>query len=143
MNGRTQLGTSAQRAACVRVTPRDSLCRLPRTLAGRSGNLGVRCTFRYSGTSKEIPPVSGNVEEDCNSTIGLGTRCAHEGDAGLGHSAVRGVEVVDTKKEPDPSGRLMTNGRTLVLAVGAGKKKPGFARRVAALPPTVSGARRW
>jgi hypothetical protein len=39
---------------------------------------------------------------------------------------MRSVEVIDTKKESDPPGRLVTNGRILVFSVGAGKEKSGL-----------------
>ena len=96
--------------------------------------------------SEEIPPVSGNVEEDGNSTVGLGTRSTNESDTGLGHPPVYGVEVIDMKEESDPTGCLVTNCRTLVFAVGASKKEPclrvGRANYHPALRPPVVGERR-
>jgi hypothetical protein len=96
--------------------------------------------------SEEVPPVSGNVEEDRNSTVRLGTWCTNESDTGLGHPPVHSVEVIDTKEESDPSGCLVTDGRTLVFAVSAGEEKPGLCAGRAddhpALRPPVVGERR-
>jgi hypothetical protein len=79
------------------------------------------CVFGDLSSSEEVPPVSGDVEEDGDATVSFGTRWAHEGNARLGHPPVRIVEVIDAKEEPDPSGYLMTDGRALVFAIGAGK----------------------
>lgn len=53
---------------------------------------------------------------------------------------------LNTKKEPDPSGRLVTDGPTLVSAVGAGKKKPGlragWAHDHPTFRPPIVGERR-
>ena len=97
-------------------------------------------------SSEEIPPVSGDVEEDSDAAVGFGTRRAYEGDAGLGHPPVSSVEVIDAQEEPDPSGCLMTDGRALVLSVGAGKEEPslraGRADDHPAFWPPVIGERR-
>jgi hypothetical protein len=85
-------------------------------------NLVTRCIYPDLSISEEVPPVSGDVEEDSDATVGFGTRWAYESDVGLGHSPVRGVEVIDAKEEPDPSGCLMTDGRALVFSIGAGKE---------------------
>lgn len=81
---------------------------------------------RAVSVSEEIPTVTGDIEEDCDSTVGLGMRWANEGDAGLGHPPVRRVEVIDTEEESDSSRYLVTDGRALPLAVCAGKKKPSL-----------------
>jgi hypothetical protein len=73
--------------------------------------------------SEEIPPVSSDVEEDRDPTIGLGTRLANESNAGLRHPSVRGVEVIGAKKEPDSAGCLITDGCTLAFSVCTGEKK--------------------
>jgi hypothetical protein len=57
--------------------------------------------------SKEIPPVSGDAEEDRDTAVRFGARLTNERDAGLGHPLVRGVEVIDAKEEPDPTGCLV------------------------------------
>ena len=101
----------------------------------------LRVTFPSLSLCEEIPPVSGDVKEDRNSPVGFGTRFTDKGDTGLGHSPVRGVEVIDPDEEPDPAGCLTTNGGTLVFAVGAGKALS--ARPEGGQPPIVSVARRW
>src|SRR6185436_15120125 len=78
---------------------------------GRSLRLPRRARLR------EGPTVSGDVEEDSDAAVRFGTRRAYEGDADLGHPPVSNLEVIDTKEEPDPSGCLMTDGRTLVFSV--------------------------
>ncbi|BCJ51915.1 hypothetical protein Asp14428_33900 [Actinoplanes sp. NBRC 14428] len=109
-------------------------------------NLVARRVLADLGSSEEVPPVSGDVEEDGDATIGFGTRWAYEGNASLGHPPVRIVEVINAKEEPDPSGRLMTDGRALVFSIGAGKQKPGLRAGRAddhpAFGPSVVGERR-
>ncbi len=62
-------------------------------------------------------------------TISFGPRTSHEFNAAINHSPVRGVEVIHPKEEPDPSGHLIPDNRTLLITVGAGEQQSGLGPR--------------
>src|ERR1700747_2396236 len=77
--------------------------------------------MRHHGTY-EVPAVAGDVEEDGHPAVGLVARLGGEFPAGRRHPPVRGVKVLDLQEEADPPGDLVTDGRGLALAVGAGQQ---------------------
>jgi hypothetical protein len=101
--------------------------------------------FDWKG-SKEIPPVTGDVEKDRDTAVRSGARLTNERDAGPGHPLIRAVEVIDAKEEPDSTGRLVTNGPSLAFSVCASKKDAclcaGRADDHPALGAPVVGERR-
>jgi hypothetical protein len=72
--------------------------------------------------SQEVPPVSGDVEEHRDTAVRFSARLTNERDASLGHPFVRGVEVIDSEEEPDPTGRLVTNRPSLAFPVRPSKE---------------------
>ena len=58
---------------------------------------------RSSGAEECHSFISADVEEHCESTVGLGARCGEELDARRGHPIVSSVEVVDAHRFSRPS----------------------------------------
>lgn len=70
----------------------------------------------------EVPPVTGDVEEDRDSAVRFDARLSYERDAGRGHSPVRGVEVIDAEKESGSARDLTPYRRGLAFPVRPSKK---------------------
>ncbi len=96
--------------------------------------------------SKEIPPITGDVEEDRDTAVRFSAGLTNKRDTGLGHPSIRGVEVVNAKEEPDPTGCLVTNRPGLVFSVCPSKQDAclggGRADDHPALGAPVIGERR-
>ena len=86
--------------------------------------------------AEEIPLVAGDVEKDRDATIWLGAGFPDEGDPGLDHPPVHGLEVVDAEEEPDAAGYLTTHRGALAFPIGAGDQDSRLgARRPDNNPP--------
>ena len=73
--------------------------------------------------SQEVPPVTGDVEEDRDTAVRFGARFTNERDPSSRHPSVRRVEVVDTEKESDPAGCLVADGCHLAFSVCTSEEK--------------------
>jgi hypothetical protein len=72
--------------------------------------------------AEEIPPVTGDVEEDRDPTVRFDARLPNERDSGLGHPLIRGVEVIDAEEESDSAGDLLPDRPGLAFPVRPSEK---------------------
>ena len=79
--------------------------------------------------SEKVPAIAGDVEKDRDPSVALCSRLGHELHAAGAHPLVRGVEVVDTQEQANPSRELVADGSALVIAIGLGEEQRGVGPR--------------
>src|SRR6516165_1824382 len=77
--------------------------------------------------AEQVPPVTGDVDEDSDTAVGFRSRRAAELNAGGRHPVVDGIEVIDPEEEPDTVADLIAGRRGLPLAVRASEHDAGLA----------------
>lgn len=76
---------------------------------------------------KQVPTVALDIQEYRHPSIRLNARGGNESDARSDHPGVHHFEIINAKEETDPAGKLFSNDRRLMLAIGAREQNAGAA----------------
>ncbi len=77
-----------------------------------------------SRRSEQIPTVAGDIDKHGDPTVRLRPRRRHEGNAGVTHPLVGGIEVLHPEEETNAPGHLRADDRRLIVTVGSGEQDP-------------------
>lgn len=79
--------------------------------------------------SQQIPPITRHVVEQRDTAVGFIARLRYELDATVPHPPPRSLEVLDSKKQTDAAGELVTNRMPLPVTVSPRQQQAGMGTR--------------